>query len=728
MSLRLITMNSHPIKFWLLATASLLGCSLPWLFRVKAQTLPRSSEPTVATYSIGATKASYSVPDDDFQRVALPFLDKHCLRCHSGNDAEAGFDLAKFDSQSAVNADPESWKLITDALNDQYMPPADEVQPEAIQVQVLLDWYLKSLSQTGQHANVVPPMRRLNRIEYQNTISDLLRIRGDLFTNASQVLLVDEYFQPSTQKMPRYVMAMSHFAYLEKRPPLLPGLPDVPNDPPVEHGFSNDHTSLSFSPLQAERYIELANAILTSKSLPRISGMWEPLFLPSKSDTDLAQQKLTAESRLRSFLDRAFRRPATDTEVARYSDLFNDQLDMGRSHVQAMQTTVSAILISPSFLFRQDFSAGSFGKKSVDPYAMASRLSYFLWASMPDAELLQAAKEGRLNQPSGLVEEVRRMMRHERIKSLATDFGMQWLKVASVNSARPDRDLFPKFYDSKIHPTATSMIVEQLLFFETILVEDRNIMEFINADWGYLNRNLMDWYGQNPAEVLGYTPDREAYEDFFRIKWSNKHKGGVITAGATLVSTSATTRTSPVYRGAWILDVIFNKPPPPPPANVPALEAADKKAGHSLNVRERLQLHRADPNCAVCHNRMDPLGFALEKFDPVGRFRKSYPNADKIDATGSVFNEDFDGAARFKAVISHNERQFVQGFTEHLLKYALGRRLEVSDRKQVQQIVDAVIRRGKNFSAVVEEVVLSDLFRSPPTTVEPTNAVNPSAK
>ncbi|MDB2687218.1 DUF1592 domain-containing protein, partial [Mariniblastus sp.] len=435
-------MSSHRVKFWLLLSATcLLASCMTWF--ISANSVESGGSLGVPVESTRFAVATTSDSDDGFQRIAAPFLGKHCLGCHTGEDAEAEFDLAKFDSQQTVNADPNSWKMIIEAIDDHYMPPSDEPQPEASQIQMLKDWYLNTLSKTGKHANVVPQMRRLNRTEYENTIDDLLQIRGDLLTNASRILLIDDYFQPENRKMPRYVLAMSHFSYLEKRPPLLPGLPDVPNDPPVEHGFSNDHTSLSFSPLQAERYMELANAILTSEQLPRICGIWETLFLPRETDTDPAQQKATAELRLRGFLGRAFRRPAKDTEIARYSKLFSDHLDRGDSHSDAMRATVSAIIVSPYFLFRQDFSAGSFDKDAVDPYAMASRLSYFLWASMPDEKLFQAAREGRLNRPRDLASEVRRMMQHKRIKSLATDFGMQWLRLASVNSVRPDRDLFP---------------------------------------------------------------------------------------------------------------------------------------------------------------------------------------------------------------------------------------------------------------------------------------------
>ena len=655
-----------------------------------------------------------SEPTDEFEETARTFLKKHCLKCHSGESPEADLDLSQFDSQGTVNNDLETWELVIDSVNDDYMPPSEEVRPTREEIERLKEWYQRTLAETGNAQAIVPRMRRLNQIEYENTVGDLLRIDGEIFNSPSRLLLVDRYFDPTSKKMPRHVLAMSHMSYKQKRPPLITGLPDVPSDPPVEHGYSNDHTSLSFSPLQAERYFELANAIVYGDTFSRISGVWDSMFLPRPQDQQIDQQKATAKDRLSIFLKRAFRRPVTDQEVLRYAQLFNRQLELKQSHVEAMKDTVVAVLVSPSFLFRRDFSASSFDTYEVDQFAMANRLSYFLWASMPDDQLFQAASEGRLNSRTDLLREVRRMMRDKKIKSLATDFGMQWLKLAGVNSARPDPDLFPEFYHTKVFTTGTDMMIEQLLLFETIMVEDRDIMEFIDADWAYLNRNLMDWYGENPKQVLGYTPDKSMWEDFFRIRWSNAHRGGVIASGATLVSTSATTRTSPVYRGAWILDVIFNRPPPPPPANVPALEEIKGSAERPLNVRQRLEKHRLDPSCSVCHDRIDPMGFALEKFDPIGRFRNAYPNGGSIDAKGEIFGEPFEGAARLKSVIRRNDREFVQGFSEHLLKYALGRQLELADEKETQAIIDRVMKRGRNFSSVVEEIVASELFRSPP--------------
>jgi hypothetical protein len=691
---------------------------LPWAFTgLLAAVLPLTWSGTTTTPALPSRPSLPTRSSDDFERLVKPFLQEFCVRCHRGEDAEAGLDLSRFDNQEDVLEDLATWEEILQAIDDRYMPPAEEKQPKTDQIGQLKSWYARLASATGDaDGGRVPPMRRLNRTEYENTIRDLLRMQGPVFVSPARILLVDDYFEPASGRMPRHVLAMSHFSYIQKRPPLLPGVPEVPTDPPVEHGFSNDHRSLSFSPLQTERYMELADAIVNAETFPRLSGLWHSLFLPRPRDQSPPDQKQTARERLQHFLGRAFRRPLTSREVDRYAGLFDHQLDQTGSHIEAMKATVSAILVSPSFLFRRDFSENSFDQTSVDPFALASRLSYFLWASMPDDELFAAAREGRLETRSDLLRQVRRMMRDKRIKSLATDFGMQWLQLASVHSAHPDRELFPEYYRNNSVTPGVSMMIEQLLFFETVMIENRDILEFVHADWGYLNRHLMDWYGQNPEEVLGFVPDPDMWEDFFRIRWSNKHKGGVISAGATMISTSATTRTSPVYRGAWVLDVIFNRPPPTPPANVPALEDIGDSPEQPLNVRQRLEQHRRDSACAVCHDRIDPVGFALEKFDAVGRFRQAYPNGMTVDARGTIFGEEYDGAARFKAVILRNGREFVQGFTEHMLKYALGRPLQMADEQEVGKIVDRVMERGHPFSAVVEEIVASDLFARPPRT------------
>ncbi len=645
---------------------------------------------------------------DEFAEQVRPFLEQYCLKCHTGDDTDSGLDLDRFNSLATVGEDLETWADIVDAVESDYMPPDESAQPKSSEITTLRAWYYRLIADQTDQGAPREVMRRLNRTEYENTVRDLLRLKTDVFDNPNRVVITDDYFQPASGQMPRYVLAMSHHTYIQRKPAELPGISELPVDPPVEHGFNNDQSTLSFSPVYLEACLTLAHSILNDVNFPRQSRLWRSLFV---ADATVNPQTLPelARQRLATFLPRAFRRPVTDQELNRYSDLFVNELENG-DFTSAMKTTVAAILASPRFLFRSDRVAG--GAPHDESWAMASRLSYFLWGSMPDDELFQAAAEGRLRTNEDLRFQLQRMLDDRRCKSLSVDFGMQWLKLAKVNSARPDKDLFPGWYRKDSDSPGVSMMIEQLLLFETIMVENRSILEFIDADFGYLNRQLMDWYYIDPAKVLGYTPDPEGFEDFFRIQWPDEHRGGIVTSGAMLVSTSATTRTSPVYRGTWILDVVFNRPPPPPPPDVPALNIeADQVA--PKNIREKLARHREDPTCAVCHNRIDPAGFALEKFDPVARFRKNYRDGVAIDTSGVLLDEPYDGAARFKNVILKQKARFVRGFVEHVTRYALGRELQVGDEPELERIAVALAEQDYRFRSVIEEVVLSRLFRSP---------------
>jgi hypothetical protein len=461
-----------------------------------------------------------------------------------------------------------------------------------------------------------------------------------------------------------------------------------------------------------EQYLEVASALLNSTEFEQISSLWTPLFVGQSTDPE--QLQIQARQQLAVFLERAFRRPVTEREVSTFEQLFQSEFRQNDSYTAAMKTTVSAILISPNFLFRGDLAEDLMTSEQAYQFGLATRLAYFLWSSMPDDALLQAARESRLSNPDELRRQVHRMMDDRRIKSLSTDFGMQWLKLQKVASVQPDKDLFPDYYRKDAEPPGVSMMIEQMLLFETILVENRSILEFINADFSYLNRSLMDWYQLVPQKVAGITPDREDFYDFYRSKWPSIHRGGIVASGAMLISTSTTTRSSPVYRGAWILDVVFNNPPPAPPANVPPLVDSEVSGSVPANIRKRLEQHRKDPNCASCHDRMDPLGFALEQYDAGGRWRSSYGNGDPVDGSGDLDGDPFVGPARFKNVLLRKKEKFVQAFVEHTMKYALGRQLHYSDEPEIRRITQVVLKNDCRFDAVIENVVLSDLFLQVP--------------
>jgi hypothetical protein len=310
----------------------------------------------------------------------------------------------------------------------------------------------------------------------------------------------------------------------------------------------------------------------------------------------------------------------------------------GDSFEAAVKVPLQAVLVSPHFLLKIERSDGTLG-----PYELASRLSYFLWSSMPDDELFRAAAEGKLSDPAVWEQQIRRMLRNPRAKALSDNFAMQWLQLNAFETLMPDPALFPIFYGPGCQDLSKWMRMETALYFETILLEDRSILEFVDSDWTIANANLAEFYGlaQFPGKV-GPAGKDIGGENYWwrRYKLPDGRRGGVLTMASVLTATSLPTRTSPVKRGKWILEAILGAPPPPPPPNAGTLKEDAGPAVHR-SVRDRLEKHRQDPNCAGCHRRMDPLGLALESFDGVGRWRETEgPEPARDGAESWDFNVD----------------------------------------------------------------------------------------
>ena len=684
--------------------------------------------PALATLPLVAPAQSFIADQkqtrtlEDFDQVGLPFLENYCLDCHDGPDGEGGIDLSSYRKTEDVNGALPIWGNVLRQIESGRMPPEGNSRPTADEIKTLSDWLMAAVTKQSSFYQGNSQIRRMNRTEYENTIRDLFRMPRSCFNNNSKIIQTNDYFKPSTGKMPRHVLAVSCFWNSRERYSDLPGVSTLPVDPPVEHGFANDQSALSLSPLLMESYLEISNSLLNNAEFAQLSHLWQSLF--RANDGESRENSIQrAKAQLEAFIPRAFRRRVSDAEISVYSKLFQTEFEESKSYTDSMITTISAVLISPNFLFRHEFlpslmDSSEYTEKVRDVeleqnLKMANRLSFFIWGSMPDDELFQAAKERRLLTDKQLRHQVNRMLDDPKCKSLATEFGMQWLKVQDVASVLPDKTLFPSYYfqSNQRPPPAISMMIEQLLFFESVMVENRRITEFIASDYAYLNRQLMDWYSVDPEQALGYSPPAERFEDFFRIKWPNGHRGGVLSSGAMLISTSTTTRTSPVYRGAWILDVIYNSPPPPAPANVPPLEASSSDPVANLTVREKLAKHRENEACATCHNVIDPPGFAFEMFDAVGKWRNTYPNGKKVDSSGELRGDAFVGAERFKNVVLRDKSRFVRAFVEHTMKYALGRQLNFGDQPEIRRIAESVAEQDFRFRAVITEVVLSELFR-----------------
>lgn len=409
-------------------------------------------------------------------------------------------------------------------------------------------------------------------------------------------------------------------------------------------------------------------------------------------------RKEASELVIRRLATRAFRRPATEDEVARLVKLAEQARGEGDSYEQSIQVALQAVLVSPHFLYRMELDpAGQEGKpRDLNDFEVASRLSYFLWSSMPDDELLSLASAGKLRQDGNLEKQTRRMLADAKSKSLAENFAGQWLELRSLDMRTPDKQLFPQYDDG----LKAAMRTETEMFFDTIVREDRSIFDLLSADFTFANEKLAKLYGLK--DVSGH--------EFRRVSLAGTERGGILTQASILTVTSNPNRTSPVKRGKWILENILGTPPPPPPPNVPELK--EVKAGEAKGtLRERLEQHRANPGCASCHKSMDPLGFAMENFDAIGAWRDKEGDA-PIDSAGQLpSGEKFRGPKELRELLLASRKpQFSRCLTEKLLTYALGRGVEYSDQCAVQKITAALEKDQFRFSRLVVEIVSSDPF------------------
>jgi hypothetical protein len=437
------------------------------------------------------------------------------------------------------------------------------------------------------------------------------------------------------------------------------------------------------------------------------------------------QPALPAADRLRAFLGRAFRRPAAEEEVQRFLQVLAAGLHAGKSESEAMRTVVQSVLSSPSFLFLAEEQQGRTPIRPLDDFELASRLSYFLWSSMPDEELLAAAGRGELQTLQGLQAQTLRLLRSPRARELSESFAVQWLRLDQLYVSKPDRELFQDFYagpqgKETLHGTA---LLEALLLFETVMVEDRSVLDFIDAEYTWLNPRLAKVYGltlagqgESADASQGGVPsnrevtkaDKDANHRWQRIPLADRRRGGFLTMAGPLTISSLPFRTSPVKRGAWLLETIFNRPPQEPKVAF-AVDNDTKDAIQHQSIRQRFEQHRNQAACYSCHIRLDPPGFALERFDPIGRWRES-DGGQPIDASGVWQGLAFDGPAEFKTILAERPDEFLRGLIEHLLSYALGRPIAIDDMPAIAEIQQAVARDGYRFQTLIAAIVQSHPF------------------
>ncbi|HVW84630.1 MAG TPA: DUF1592 domain-containing protein, partial [Bryobacteraceae bacterium] len=412
-----------------------------------------------------------------------------------------------------------------------------------------------------------------------------------------------------------------------------------------------------------------------------------------------AEQDACAKRILSNLARRAWRRPVSSSELQVPLRFYREGLAEA-GFENGIETALRALLVSPQFLFRIEQDPAGTAPNSayrLSDIELASRLSFFLWSSIPDDELLDTAIHGALKQPGVLEKQVRRMLADPRSEAMVNNFAEQWLYLRNLASVSPDARLFPDFDDN----LREAFRRETEMFFESIMREDRNVLDLIRANYTFVNERLAKHYGI--PNIYGSRFQRVTFGE-------GSVRGGLLSQGSILTVTSYATRTSPVIRGKWVLANILGSPPPPPPPNVPPLKEG-AAAGKLLTMRERMAEHRKNPACAGCHKLMDPVGFALENYDAVGRWRTAEGGV-PVDAAGGLPDgSNFEGAAGLRKALLSRPELFVTTTTEKLLTYALGRGVEDSDAPAVREIVREARANDYRFSSLVLGIVNSAPFQ-----------------
>lgn len=468
--------------------------------------------------------------------------------------------------------------------------------------------------------------------------------------------------------------------------------PDIVADLPEEvagAGFLNN-----LSPLQSEQYIGIANDVLSQSDVKkRFFG-----DAPAKGADLRGEAKKVAELLAR----KAFRRPPSEEEIEVLLKVFDLARANELGYTESLQLMTKAVLVSPQFLFITPAKEVESDQKIVplDDYQLASRLSYMLWSTMPDTELFELAESGKLQEPANLKAQVKRMIADPRSRALFDGFGAQWLGLGDLETKTFDLEKFPQMTGAM----RSAMVDEARLFFENLLRENKSVVRLVDSDYTFLNDTLAGIYGMEES-VKG--------PEMRKVQLTNANRGGILGMPGVLATTSFPNRTSPVKRGVWVLEQVLGEHIPPPPANTPTLEAQDEKDVGNLTLRERTELHLSNATCANCHKVLDPIGFGLENFDAIGRWREMDDTGGAIDATGELpSGESFTTPGELKAIVAERKSDLARNFTEKLLAYALCRQLEGYDEIVVDHLMDSIAKDDYRMQTIVSEIVTSYPFRN----------------
>ncbi len=581
--------------------------------------------------------AQFTAAEGAFKKNVVPFVKQYCVECHGNRKSKKGLNLEVAVRKPGDPAFARKWMECIANVQAHDMPPDDADQPSDDERGRFLD----ALARVKYLASRDPGpfvIRRLTKMEFGNTLHDLLGV------DASVVR-------------------------------------ELPDEVPGE-GYLN-----SLSPMQTEQYLGIANEAL--KKMP--ADARKRLF--GNNDTDVRE---IARGIARS----AYRRPPTEGEV----DVLMKVFDLGQANkldrTGALRLMLKAVLVSPQFLFITPSKDAPTGEKIVplDDYQLASRLSYLLWATMPDAELSKLADEGKLHEPAVLKAQTKRLLSSLRSRALFDGFGAQWLGTSELKDKTFDAAKFPEMTPE----LRAAMADEARLFFDSIVRENRSVVSFVDGDYTFLNGTLAKIYGLE-KKVTG--------DEMRKVQLTDPNRGGILGMPGVLATTSFATRTSAVKRGVWVLEQVLGQRVPPPPPNVPALDKQDQKKVANLTLRQRTELHRTNVVCANCHKILDPIGFGLENFDAIGRWRDKDESGGAIDAVGELpGGKHFSSPQELKALIAARKDDLARNLTEKLMAYALCRQLDGYDHVVVDQLMRTITQDGYRMQTLVTEIVTSYPF------------------
>ena len=608
-----------------------------------------------------------------------PFLEEYCFACHSGDKVKGKVDFAALlDSGDSLESQFELWEIVRDVLEYEEMPPEDELQPAHADRETFLAWYRKHFVEEIEARPGEFRPRRLSAIEYRHTIRSLVGFDLEVTIMEAEQTIVEKSL----------VMKL------------------LPTDPPGASGFTNDTRGNPLSSVAWEQYSYLADAALDELFSRKRRTALESFAGPLGPDGLTNDQGRTL---LVDFLERAYRRPLPETSLEAPLAAVGDL--EGKPLVNVLKREMKAALMSPAFLHRGLLVEGEPGtQQAVDDFELAERLSYFLWADMPDAALLEAAKSGTLSDPEVLEAQVIRLLESPKARSLSEVFASQWMTLGEIEGV------------SNNPPVAHALHSQPLDFMDYLFRENRPVLELVDSQTAFVNPHTSKYYPKDRGQMERYQKQKGIEVERVanqRITLENTpERGGILTMPGVLAMNKG-----PILRGTWILERILGDHLSDPPADVG--QVAPNRKGENLSFRERFEQHRENPSCAVCHDKIDPLGFALQQYGNGGEFLKAGATAEKkkknqpeipkdpFDTSGQLpSGETFANFTELREIlVTSQRRRVITNVVEKTLAYALCRKLEMHDRPTVEAIAERLDTGDGTYRDLVREVVHSLPFR-----------------